>query len=78
MQTISLGDFNKLRYELRPCDILLIEGHNRISQIIKVITRSSWLHAALHIGRLYDIEDKNMQKRITKFYSGDPSEQLVF
>ncbi|MEN9916240.1 MAG: hypothetical protein RLY40_172 [Pseudomonadota bacterium] len=46
--------------------------------MIKVITRSSWSHAALYIGRLYDIEDKNMQKKIAEFYSGDPSEQLVF
>jgi hypothetical protein len=76
--SVPLCDFNKLRYELRPCDVLLIEGRNRISQMIKVITRSSWSHAALYIGRLYDIEDKNMQKRITEFYSGDPSEQLVF
>ena len=77
-QTIPLSDFNKLSYELRPCDVLLIEGRNRVSQMIKVITRSSWSHAALYIGRLYDIEDKDMQKKITTFYSGDPSEQLVF
>ncbi|WP_342227707.1 hypothetical protein [Rickettsiella endosymbiont of Rhagonycha lignosa] len=66
-QTVPLSDFSKLRYELRPCDVLLIEGRNRISQIIKVITHSSWSHAALYIGRLYDIEDKDMQKRISSF-----------
>lgn len=75
---IPLSDFNKLRHELRPCDVLLVEGRNRISQIIKVITRSSWSHAALYIGRLYDIEDKEIQKKIREFYDGDPSEQLVF
>lgn len=78
LQTIPVSDFNKLRYELRPCDVLLIEGRNRISQMNKVITHSSWSHAALYIGRLYDIENKNMQKRVTEFYSGEPSEQLVF
>ncbi len=72
-----LSDFNKLCYELRLCDVLLIEGRNRISQMIKTITRSSWSHAALYIGRLYDIEDKTIQKRITEFYSDDPSEQLI-
>ncbi|WP_339050576.1 YiiX/YebB-like N1pC/P60 family cysteine hydrolase [Rickettsiella endosymbiont of Xylota segnis] len=46
--------------------------------MIKVITRCSWSHAALYIGRLYDIADKGRQKRITEFYSGDPNEQLVF
>lgn len=77
-QSLPLSDFEKLRYELRSCDVLLIEGRNRISQMIKVITRSSWSHAALYIGRLYDIEDEFMRKRITEFYSGDPNEQLVF
>lgn len=75
---IPLSDFNKLRHELQPCDVLLIEGRHRISEMIKVITRSSWSHAALYIGRLDDIEDKNIQKKIIKFYSEDPSEQLIF
>lgn len=78
LPSIPLSDFNKIRYALQACDVLLIEGRNRISQMIKLITRSSWSHAALYIGRLYDIEDELIRKKITQFYTGDPSEQLIF
>ena len=45
-------DFNRLKYEIRPGDVLLIEGRSRISNIIRTITQSPWTHAALYIGRL--------------------------
>jgi hypothetical protein len=35
---------------IKPGDILLIEGHNHISGIIKYLTRSTWSHAALFVG----------------------------
>jgi hypothetical protein len=72
-----LSDFNKLKHELRPCDLLLIEGRKRISKMIKLVTQTAWSHAALYIGRLYDIEDKKMQQQVSKFYEGDPGDQLV-
>jgi hypothetical protein len=39
-----------LRASIQPGDILLIEGHNRISGIIKYLTQSTWSHAALYVG----------------------------
>ena len=39
-----------LRASIRPGDILLIEGHNRISGIIKYLTQSTWSHAAFYVG----------------------------
>ncbi len=35
---------------LRPGDVLLVEGINRISIAIKYLTQSTWSHAALYIG----------------------------
>jgi hypothetical protein len=35
---------------LRPGDVLLVEGHSRISSAIKYLTQSTWSHAALHVG----------------------------
>ncbi|WP_018990198.1 YiiX/YebB-like N1pC/P60 family cysteine hydrolase [Aromatoleum toluclasticum] len=35
---------------LRPGDVLLIEGHSRISTAIKYLTQSTWSHAALYVG----------------------------
>ncbi|MGH6740626.1 MAG: YiiX/YebB-like N1pC/P60 family cysteine hydrolase, partial [Bradyrhizobium sp.] len=39
-----------LRACIRPGDILLIEGRNHISGIIKYLTQSTWSHAALYVG----------------------------
>ncbi len=59
-------DFNRLKHEIRPGDVLLIEGRSRISKIIRTITQSSWTHAALYIGRLVDIEDEELKEIIRK------------
>src|SRR5574338_922222 len=55
-------DFDRLKYEIRPCDVLLMEGRSRISRIIRTIIQSPWTHAALYIGRLSDIEDEELQQ----------------
>ncbi len=74
---IPLSDFEKLRYELRPGDVLLVEGRSNVSDIIKAVTQSIWTHSFLYIGRLHDIDDPDVRKRIEKFCSCPPDEQLV-
>lgn len=59
-------DFNKLRAEIRPGDVLLIEGRSRVSNVIQYLTRSPWSHAALYIGRFHDIEDNSLRKIIAQ------------
>ena len=54
-------DFDRLKYEIRPCDVLLMEGRSRISSIIRGVIQSPWTHAALYIGRLSDIENEELQ-----------------
>jgi hypothetical protein len=39
-----------LRAQLRPGDVVLVEGHTRISQLIMYLTQSSWSHAAIYVG----------------------------
>lgn len=39
-----------LRAMLQPGDVLLIEGTNHISGVIKYLTQSTWSHAALYVG----------------------------
>ncbi len=75
--TVPLCDFEQLSYEIRPCDVLLVEGHSHVSHVIKVITQSPWTHSALYIGRLNDIEDEYTRKNIEQHYSGDGNKQLV-
>lgn len=39
-----------LRRVLQPGDVLLVEGHARISTAIKYLTQSTWSHSALYVG----------------------------
>jgi hypothetical protein len=70
-------DFERLCFEIRPCDVLLVEGRTRIGSIIKTITSSPWTHVAIYVGRMRDIEDPDLQGLIQRYYQGDPNEQLV-
>ncbi len=72
-----LCNFDQLQYEIRPCDVLLVEGKSRISEVIKTITHSSWSHAALYIGRLHDIHDDRLRDQVRFNYHGDPRAPLV-
>lgn len=72
-----LCDFERVRYEIRPCDVLLVEGRSRVSEIIKTITQSPWSHSALYIGRIHDIDDPELRQRVQSIYRGDPDEQLL-
>jgi hypothetical protein len=40
----------ELKETVRPADVLLVEGDQRISQAIKYLTTSSWSHSALYVG----------------------------
>jgi hypothetical protein len=72
-----LCDFDHVCHEIRIADVILVEGRNRISNIIKHVTFSPWSHSALYIGRLHDIEDPHIRERIHKHYQGKPNDQLV-
>ena len=74
---VPLCDFEHLVLEVRPCDVLLVEGRSRVGDIIKNITQTIWTHSALCIGRLQDMDDPALRALIRKHYDGDPGEQLI-
>jgi hypothetical protein len=39
-----------LKEQLRAGDVILVEGDQRVSQVIRYLTQSSWSHSALYIG----------------------------
>lgn len=41
---------DRMLESLRPGDVLLLEGHSRVSTAIKYLTQSTWSHAALYVG----------------------------
>lgn len=46
----SRTDVEQLRRHIRKGDVLLVEGDQRVSWLIKSLTHSSWSHAALYVG----------------------------
>lgn len=77
LDQIPLSDFDKICDTLKPCDVLLIEGRSRVSEVIKLITQSSWSHAALYIGRISEISNPKLQRLVKQYYQGDENEQLI-
>jgi hypothetical protein len=43
-----------LRASVRRADVLLVEGNNNISGVIKYLTQSTWSHSALFVGPIGD------------------------
>jgi hypothetical protein len=72
-----LTSFERLRYELRPGDVLLVEGRSNVAEIIKSITQSIWTHSFFYIGRLHDIDDQTLRDHIQKYRHCSPDEQLI-
>jgi len=44
------NDLLELKRHVKKGDILLVEGEQRVSEVIKYLTQSSWSHSALYIG----------------------------
>ncbi|RLA52881.1 MAG: hypothetical protein DRQ65_06580 [Gammaproteobacteria bacterium] len=72
-----LSDFERIRQEVKPCDVILVEGRSRVSEVIKLITQSSWSHATLYIGRLHDIENPQLKETLGRYYQGNLDKQLI-
>jgi hypothetical protein len=44
------NDAEKLKSRIRPGDIVLVDGDQRVSQVVKYLTMSPWSHSAIFIG----------------------------
>jgi hypothetical protein len=44
------NDLPSLKQQVRVGDVILVQGDQRISQVIRYLTQSSWSHSALYIG----------------------------
>jgi len=44
------NNIDKLKKTLRRGDVLLVEGDQRVSQVIRYLTQSCWSHSALYVG----------------------------
>jgi hypothetical protein len=70
-------NFDRLKREIRPADVILFEGRSHVSEVIKIVTLSPWTHAAIYIGRLVDIQDSAARRMLEQFHDGDAYEPLI-
>ncbi|HKA37707.1 MAG TPA: YiiX/YebB-like N1pC/P60 family cysteine hydrolase [Thermoanaerobaculia bacterium] len=52
-QRFVYNDPARLKAAIKPGDVLLVEGEQRLSQAVKYLTTSTWSHSALYIGDAY-------------------------
>jgi hypothetical protein len=71
------NDLESLRRCLRPGDVVLVDGDQRISEVIKYLTQSTWSHSALYIGdellRRFPAE----RMALTAAHGGDVEHMMV-
>jgi hypothetical protein len=58
------SDPEHLRGVMKPGDVLLVEGNNRVSGIIKYLTQSTWSHAALFVGPIAGAAEANGEPHV--------------
>jgi len=72
-----LYSFDLVCFNLKPCDVILVDGRSRVSQVIKTITQSHWSHAALYIGRIQDIQSSELKEKLQLFFKGPQDVPLL-
>ena len=58
------SDPERLRGIIEEGDVLLVEGNNRVSGIIKYLTQSTWSHAALYVGPIDGAAEPNGEPHV--------------
>jgi hypothetical protein len=71
------NDPHALRRTIKQGDVILVEGDNRISVVIKYLTQSSWSHAALYIGDELVRRGGEVAARTRREFGGDAEHLLV-
>ena len=57
--------------------MILVEGHSRVSEVIKLITQSPWTHSALYIGHIFELKDQELRQQVEYYYTGHPDSPLI-
>jgi hypothetical protein len=70
------NDLDQLKATIRKGDVLLVEGDQRVSAVIKYLTRSSWSHAVLYVGDELLRRGGDL-KRYARETFGDASDHLI-
>ncbi len=49
-QLLLPNDLDVMLRDLQPGDVILVDGDQRVSEVIKYLTQSTWSHSALYVG----------------------------
>lgn len=63
-QPATSPDFDVLRAVLKPADVLLVEGNNRVSAVIKYMTQSTWSHSAIYVGDCLGVSEPDGEPHV--------------
>lgn len=70
------NDLAELKRQIRKGDVILVEGNERISQVIKYLTQSSWSHSALYLGDEAIRRDPELRLRLAQEF-GEEANYMV-
>ena len=70
------NDMGNLKRFIQKGDVVLVEGNERISEVIKYLTQSSWSHSALYVGDEPLKRDPELKRRLIEQF-GDDANYLV-
>jgi hypothetical protein len=76
MPSTPLSDFDRLAREIKPGDVMLVEGRSRVSDVIRWVTQSAWSHAALYLGRPADLP-ADIRRALKAHWDGPEDTQLI-
>lgn len=71
------NDPEALKRHVRKGDVLLVEGDQRISAVIRYLTQSSWSHAALYVGDELLKRDEHMRAETLACFGEEAHHMVV-
>jgi len=71
------NDVDSLRRHAAKGDVLLVEGDQRISQVIKLLTHSTWSHSAIYIGDELIERGGELRERSLEAWGDDAQHMIV-
>jgi len=76
-ELIQPNDLGHLRTVIRKGDVLLVEGDQRVSEVIKYLTQSMWSHAAIYVGDEIVRRHPSWQERLRAEHGIDADHLIV-
>jgi len=67
---VVFNDPERLKSRIRPGDVVLVDGDQRVSQVVKYLTMSPWSHSAIYIGSAL-VRDPVQRGEVRRRFGGE-------